>query len=83
MFSWDNKDFKPQCLYNVFDTNLESVHLPTAHIVVNSSSKDVHGVLNHGSSVEESPTGHLRRQGQSKFNFTYLQMKILLTYFRK
>lgn len=63
----------------MFNTNLESVHLPTAHIVVYSSSKDVHGVLNHSSSVEESPTGHLRRREQSTFNFTYRFIEITKT----
>lgn len=54
----------------MFDTNLESVHLSTAYIVVHSSSKDVHGILDHSSSMEESPTGHLSKEGKRKFSFS-------------
>lgn len=46
--------------------NLESVHLATADIVVNCPSKDVHGILNHSSSMKESPCGHLKRQAEAK-----------------
>lgn len=74
-FLWTETTVSYECLRgvehkiatkNVFDTNLESVHFSTAHVVVHSSSKDVHGILDHSGSMEESPTGHLRERDKNK-----------------
>lgn len=62
-------------MVKVFETHLESVHLPTAYIVVHSSSKDVHGILDHSSSMEESPTGHLRGRNNEAYKFSEVEMK--------
>lgn len=40
---------------------LEPVHFPTANVVVHSAPKDVHGIRDDSSCMEEPPTGQLRR----------------------
>ena len=41
---------------------LEPVHLPAAHVVVHRPSEDVHGVVDHGCSMKQPATRHLRTQ---------------------
>lgn len=57
------------------DINLKSVHLPAADIVVNRPSKDVHGILNHSSSMKESPSGHLKRPTEAMWTDSAFTIK--------
>lgn len=44
---------------------LESVHFPTANVVVHSAPKDVHGIRDDSGCMEEPPAGQLRTRRQS------------------
>lgn len=51
----------PSRLTEALATYLEPVHFPAANVVVHSAPKDVHGIRYDSSSMEEPPTGQLRK----------------------
>lgn len=53
--------FAPSGLTEPPAAHLEPVHFPTANVVVHSAPKDVHGIRDDSSSMEEPPAGQLRK----------------------
>lgn len=49
-----------RCYFWRTSPHLKPVHFSTAHIIVHSPPKDVHGIMDNSRGMEQPPTWHLR-----------------------